>query len=374
MRPSPVPDSPTPEALETLLRLARAERASDLHWQPRADGYRLLLRRDGEIAEHSRVSHAEAARMLAQLKILARLPVYRRDVPQEGRIALPDTGHGRLLARATFLPTIHGEKAVVRLFIAADPALSELEHLGLPDEVVAALLQWIEKKQGMILLTGPSGSGKTTTIYALLQRLHRLHAHNLNLTTLEDPVECDLGFATQTQIEPDQGLGFAEGLRTLLRQDPDVIAVGEIRDRETAEIAVRAALTGHLVVSTLHAGSTVEVPIRLLEMGVEPFLIASTLLGVVSQRLFRVACGECRGAGCPACDGRGWSGRRALGECLVPDRAFTDLLLSHPHTEQLREAAAGQLRITLAADARRRLAAGEISPAEIARVLGGNPS
>jgi len=289
--PQPLPG---PDAAEALLREAQAAGASDVHLRPTGSGYLVLLRRHGELVERECLSETDGARLLARLKILAGLPVYRKDVPLEGRIALSGT-EPRLLARTTFLPTIHGEKAAVRLF-SSDPELLRLDGLGLPDEVVREMESWCKRRQGLVLLTGPAGSGKTTTIYAFLRRLNEIHG-GLSIATLEDPVECDLGFAAQTQVEPEGEITFARGLRTLLRQDPDALAVGEIRDRDTAEIAVRAALSGHLVVSTLHAARTVEVPVRLLEMGVEPFLVASTLLGVVAQRLFRVPCPACEGAG-----------------------------------------------------------------------------
>jgi general secretion pathway protein E len=355
---------------ENLLRSAVGSGASDLHLQPELDCYRMLLRRDGELQPWDEMTRERATRTLAQLKILSRLPVYRRDIPQEGRLSLNSDDGKRVLARVAFLPTIHGEKAVVRFFSHANPEMLNLESLGLPPEAVEHLFQWITKKQGLILLTGPSGSGKTTTIYSLLHEIYNLNAGKINLTTLEEPVECDLGFASQTQVNPDQDLTFATGLRTLLRQDPDVIALGEIRDRETAEIAIRAALTGHLVISTLHTAHTIEVPIRLLQMGIEPYLVASTLLGAVSLRLFRSTCSDCEGKGCELCDGRGWSGRRALGECLVPDSAFYDLLLRHPPVHQLREEAHAHLKITLEQDGERRIANGQASREEITRVLG----
>ena len=364
-----VPQSiPTPDPAETLLRDAQAAGASDLHIRPTASGYSVLVRKHGELFERERLPESDGARLLARLKILARLPVYRKDVPLEGRIALAGPDGERLLARTTFLPTIHGEKAAVRLF-SADPKLLRLEGLGLPEEVVSEMEGWCTRRQGLVLLTGPAGSGKTTTIYAFLRRLHEVHG-GLAIATLEDPVECDLGFASQTQVDPEGEITFTRGLRTLLRQDPDILAVGEIRDRDTAEIAVRAALSGHLVISTLHAAHTVEAPVRLLEMGVEPFLVASTLLGVVTQRLFRVRCAACGGEGCPRCEGRGAVGRRPLGECLVPDRGLRDLFVEHPHVERLREAAGRCLRITLAEDGRRRCERGEAAPAEIARILG----
>ena len=230
--------------------------------------------------------------MVARLKVLAELLTYRVDIPQEGRIQDSHALYGADMRVSTF-PTIHGEKAVVRLFDAAGRVL-DLEQLGLSPDVERHLRTMLRERSGAIFLTGPSGSGKTTTIYACLRHLVRESGGGRHIVTIEDPVEQVIEGVSQSQARPGTEFDFARGLRSLLRQDPEVIMIGEVRDAETASIAIEAALTGHLVFTTLHAGSACGVVGRLLDMGIEPYLLTSGLKGILNQRLVRRRCSVCR--------------------------------------------------------------------------------
>jgi type II secretory ATPase GspE/PulE/Tfp pilus assembly ATPase PilB-like protein len=269
--------------------------------------------------------------------------------------------------RVSTFPTVHGEKAVVRIFNNS-ALLFDLDQLGLRPEVYQTLTGLLNERTGAVYLTGPSGSGKTTTIYACLRRLARDGGRNI--VTIEDPVERWVEGVSQSQARPGTEFDFARGLRSLLRQDPDVIMVGEIRDRETAAVASEAALTGHLVFSTLHAGSACGVVGRLLEMGVEPYILTSGIKGILNQRLLRRRCEACQGAGCEQCGGSGYRGRLLIAELLTPDADFRRAILAKSDTEAL-EAVAGKAEwqsLRAAADAA--VAAGQTTAEEVARVLG----
>jgi general secretion pathway protein E len=294
-------------------------------------------------------------------------------VPQEGSIREAAGGHGVEMRVSTF-PTIHGEKVVVRLF---DPTgrLLDLDDLGLAPDLLGALTALLRERTGAVLLTGPSGSGKTTTIYACLRQLVRTGGRGRHLVTIEDPVEQVLEGVSQSQARPGTEFDFARGLRSLLRQDPEVIMIGEVRDPETAGIAVEAALTGHLVFSTLHAGSACGVIGRLLDMGVEPYLLTSGLRAVLNQRLVRRVCPACSGepvaaSGCGECAGTGYRGRLLLAELLTLDPALRQAILARSDTAMLEAVAGRSGRRTLRQAADGATAAGLTTPAEIERVLG----
>jgi type II secretory ATPase GspE/PulE/Tfp pilus assembly ATPase PilB-like protein len=294
-------------------------------------------------------------------------------VPQEGRLRDALGRYGVDMRVSTF-PTIHGERAVVRLFDPFGRGL-ELDQLGLPEALRAALEAMLRQRTGAFLLTGPSGSGKTTTIYACLRHLVRESGGGRHVVTIEDPVEQVLDGVSQSQARPGTEFDFARGLRGLLRQDPEVIMIGEVRDAETAAAAVEAALTGHLVVSTVHAGSACGVIGRLLDMGVEPYLLTSALNGVLNQRLVRRLCPDCRrAAGCERCAGTGYHGRLLLAELLTPDAPLRQAILARSDTEALEAAADRPGRQTLWAAAERAVADGLTNREEVARVLGPRPS
>ncbi len=373
------------DLVDLILEESRKASASDVHLQPTLEGLEMRWRIDGVLRTTGLLPPAISGNVVARLKVLAELLTYRTDVPQEGRIR-GETGEGEV--RVSTFPTLHGEKAVIRLFAGSDRFL-RLADLGLPDEVRQALSEALLETSGAILLTGPAGSGKTTTIYACLRELVDSNQGRRSLTTLEDPIEVAVPGVTQSQVNPSAGFDLATGLRSLLRQDPEVIVVGEIRDRTTAEVAFQASLTGHLVLSTFHAGNTTGAIGRLSDMGIEPYLLRSGLLAVVSQRLVRTLC-ECSRkeddpaarlglpvarvrvpVGCVACGGSGYRGRMILAELLDPEKLglgpaiLAKVDVRALEAEALRAGMVGRWRRACLA-----IEAGRTSPAEVRRVLG----
>jgi len=376
--------------VDQIFAEALSRRASDIHFEPHADGCHALFRVDGLLQEHEVFALEDLHRVVSRLKVLAGLPVYERDVALDGHLEIQD-GDLPIQARISILPTIHGEKAVVRIF-RRDECAMDLEGLGLEPEVLSDLRRHVEQRQGVLLFTGPSGSGKTTTIYALVEEIHRTTQGETNIVTLEDPVERDLGFAAQTPLSRCRNLTMGAAFRHILRQDPEVIVVGEIRDPETAQIAVRAGLTGHLVISTIHSRDTTEVFLRLMEMGVESYLVASAIVNVIAQRLLRCLCGECKAevqvpaptrkqlrveaesplygpTGCASCSGIGYKGRIAVGESLPVSDEIRQLILSRADLLSLRRFAANQVTLSLRESASRHLIRGVTSPEEVFRVM-----
>jgi type II secretory ATPase GspE/PulE/Tfp pilus assembly ATPase PilB-like protein len=379
------------EVVDRVLAAAVRSGASDVHLQPVENGLELRWRIDGVLQAVATLDRQGAPNVVARLKVLADLLTYRNDVPQEGRIR---GAAGQVEMRLSTFPTLHGEKAVVRLFAGPGRYL-RLDDLGLPDEVGRALSGLLDETSGAIVLSGPAGSGKTTTIYACLREQAGRSAGTRSLTTLEDPIEAAIDGVSQSQVNPAVGLTLEAGLRALLRQDPEVIAIGEIRDRGTAEIALQAALTGHLTLTTFHAGSACEVVGRLLDMGIEPYVIRSGLRAVVAQRLVRRLCAACSvpsdavedrlgldvrrarlARGCEACRGTGYAGRIVLAELLLPDReAVGRAVLARADVRRL-EAVAVEAGMTTRWDrALQAVEDGRTSPAEVRRVLGmGEPT
>jgi type II secretory ATPase GspE/PulE/Tfp pilus assembly ATPase PilB-like protein len=337
-------------------------------------------RLDGVLQPVASLSRELAPNLVARLKVLAELLTYRLDVPQEGSIRQDQNRHGADMRVSTF-PTIHGEKVVVRLFQTSAQTL-DLGQLGLPPALQGGLTALLRERTGAIFLTGPSGSGKTTTIYACLRQLVRRDAGGRHIVTIEDPVEQVLEGISQAQARPGTEFDFARGLRSLLRQDPEVIMIGEVRDRETAATAIEAALTGHLVISTLHAGSACGVVGRLLEMGIEPYLLTSGLRGILNQRLVRRLCAACRqpagpawrARGCEQCAGTGYQGRVLLAELLTLDASLRQAILERSDTTALEAAANRSGRETIWTTAERTVAEGLTTVAEIERVLGPRPA
>ena len=366
---APDDQAPMSRAVAELLRDAAAAGVSDVHLNPGTEGLDVLYRIDGVLHRQALVEPSRAEQFLGKIKVLAGLLTYRRDVPQDGQIPAAESG-GAGDIRVSIVPTVQGEKAVLRLFLHGERTL-ELDALGLPADTARALARAADRPEGVILLTGPSGSGKTTTIYSLLSRIARPKGSALrHVVTIEDPVERVLSGVTQTQINLPVGLTFAAALRSLLRQDPQVIMLGEIRDRETARVAMEAGLTGHLVISTIHAGTAAGVVVRLLEMDVDPHVLTSALSCVLAQRLVRRTCPECRGGGCPACLASGFRGRLMLSEFLEVGDPLRRAIRENPSRASL-HAEAVKLGLRTLEEAGRALRAeGATTDEELQRVLG----
>ncbi len=373
------------EAIDRVLAAGRQLGASDLHLQPTAEGLELRLRIDGVLHRGFVFPVAVAGNLLARLKVCAELLTYRTDVPQEGRIRTPDW---HIEMRVSTFPTIYGEKAVVRYFAGPQRYLY-LDDLGFPPDVLEPLRRLLGETSGAILATGPAGSGKTTTVYACLRELAMQSAGTRSLVSLEDPVEVPVPGVAQSQVNPRVGLDLATGLRFLLRQDPEVILVGEIRDRDTAEAVFQASLTGHLVLTTFHAGSAAEAISRLSEMGIEPYVLRSGVLAILGQRLLRRLC-QCGRwtedpaarlglpvervrvpVGCSQCSGTGYCGRMVLAELLVPQRSeLGRAILSRSDAATLERLAVAAGMITRWQRGYAAVGQGLTSPAELRRVLG----
>ena len=377
------------EIVDLLISEGIAHTASDVHVEPTPGDLAVRYRIDGVLQPVCTVPKGIAANVVARIKVISDLLTYRTDVPQEGRIDRARRGREIDLRVSTF-PTIHGEKAVVRIFDPAKRAFA-IDQLGFPEEALGQLVTYSTRPQGVILLTGPSGSGKTTTIYAVLRTLSESGSGSRNIVTVEDPVEYAIEGVTQTQINLPADLTFARALRSLLRQDPEVIVIGEIRDAETAKIAIEAGLTGHLVISTIHCGAACGVFGRLLEMGVEPFLITSSLTLVAAQRLVRRLCDACKAeteeddafaglndrfdcpvwtpVGCEQCVGTGYRGRTLLAEALLLTASIKRLVLEKADVTAVEEAAAQAGMTPLFEHGLSLARAGVTSPSELRRVL-----
>lgn len=330
--------------LSEALATARKAGATDLHFFPAPEHASLWLRIDSVLHEAARYSPAIHDRIVARLKVLARCPDYVREAMTEGRFSIAaQNGTGRAEARLSVIPSLTGEKAVLRL-LSEGASVPGLGELGFSAKLEAALVEAGSRPQGLLLVVGPAGSGKSTTLAALLSRLSAEAGRPMAFLTLEDPPEIPLPFATQMAVDASRGVTFASGLRALLRQDPEVIMVGEIRDAETAQVAANAALTGHRLFSTLHTLNTAEALVRLTDMGVAPYLLASALGGVLSQRLVRRACSGCwrdedsDPAGCDECHGIGYRGRFAIGEWTTIGPEATELLMQRRPASELQRA------------------------------------
>jgi general secretion pathway protein E len=367
------------------LSVAQTVGATDIHLQPSGKRLDVKFRVDGMLLPVATFPAAIAANVVARLKVLAGLLTYHTDRPQEGRIRLPQDD---VEMRVCTYPTLHGERAVVRLFGGAK-RFQHLDDLGLPADVLPALQSLLGETSGAILVSGPAGSGKTTTVYACLREIARRTDGGRSLMTIEDPVEVSVAGVAQSQVQPTVGLDLAAGLRFLMRQDPEVIMVGEIRDRATAEAALQASLTGHLLLSTFHAGSAAETVGRLLDMGIEPYVLRSGVLAILHQRLLRRLCTCAEPSdkpddrlglhvqrvalprGCPDCGGTGYRGRFLLLEMLMLSR--TDLaraVLSRSDTATIERLAVEGGMVTRWPRACQAVDVGLTSPAEVRRVLG----
>lgn len=383
-------EAPVIQFVNHFLRQAVRQGASDLHIEPHEDGLRARLRVDGTLRTAFDRRDVPARRVVSRLKVMAGLDIAETRLPQDGRIALRLGGRA-IDVRMSTLPGHYGERVVLRL-LDRSGGLLPLSDLGLRAEQIATMERLTARPNGIILATGPTGSGKTTTLYSLLRLADR---DERNIVTVEDPVEYDLPGISQCQINSDIGMTFAAALRATLRQDPDVILVGEVRDGETASIAAQSALTGHLVFSSLHANGSVSAVVRLRDLGVDNFLISATLRGVIGQRLLRRLCAGCRRAepvtdaqsalfksvglavparlhdavGCPECDGTGFSGRVGVFEIVEIDETMRKAIDAGASEQELQILALTQSQ-DLLGEGLRRAVEGETTMAEVVRVLG----
>jgi len=354
---------PITRLVDQLLTKAIRDRATDVHIQPDERTVLTRFRVDGSLVQGPSLPKALQPAVLARLKVLAEADLAESRRPQEGRFRLP---HGRrvLDVRASFLPARHGEKAVLRILDKANLVLG-LDQLGMPGRVLERFTALLARPHGILLVTGPTGSGKTTTLYSAL---HRLNSSDRCIVTVEDPVEYELPMATQVGVNPKAGITFASGLRSILRQDPDIILVGEIRDAETASIALRAAMTGHLVLSTLHANDPVGAIPRMRDLGASFQDLADAVLGIHAQRLVRLTCTGCGGRGCPACGGTGVRGRRAIHDLLPVTPAVRGLIAAGAAPAEIEAAALREGKGSLHGHAMALAAQGLITLEEALRV------
>jgi type IV pilus assembly protein PilB len=358
----PMDEAPAARMLDLVMIQAIRDRASDIHFEPDEKALRVRFRIDGFLYESLALPKPIHPALTSRIKILAEMDIAETRLPQDGNFNVKMEKRGFEIRVSTF-PTIYGENVVLRILDQTSP-LFKLEELGFSEDTLDHFKQIIRKSSGIILVTGPTGSGKTTTLYALL---NMINSKEKNIITIEDPVEYRLAFIRQTQINPKAGINFATGLRSILRQDPDIIMIGEIRDLETSEIAMQAALTGHLVLSTLHTNDAPEAISRLVDIGVEPYLISSTVIGVLAQRLIRTICPDCktpyqvdsnvlkdlgeevakiknplplyRGKGCKHCKQSGYWGRSGIYELLLVNDEIKKLISERASTQVIRDVA-----------------------------------
>ncbi len=356
-------DAPIIRMLNALLTQAARDGASDIHIEPYERHSSVRFRVDGALREVVQPNRALHAALISRLKIMAELDISEKRLPQDGRISLR-IGTRAVDVRVSTLPSQHGERAVLRLLDKSEARIT-LPSVGMQGDTLARFEALIGQPHGIILVTGPTGSGKTTTLYAALGKLD---ASASNIMTVEDPIEYELPGVGQTQVNPKIDLDFAKALRAILRQDPDIIMIGEIRDFETAQIAIQASLTGHLVLATLHTNDAASAVTRLTDMGVEPFLLSSSLLGVLAQRLLRKLCTACQGVGCEVCGHTGYQGRTGVFELLVTDEPLRALIHNKASEADIRSAAIAQGMTLMREDGERLIAQGITSREELVRV------
>lgn len=379
-------DTPVINLLNSLIQRAYSTGASDIHIEPFEDKTLVRMRIDGTIIEYVTLKNSVHNSLNARIKILSELDIAERRRPQDGhfRSRQPD---GYLNIRVSIIPTVFGEKAVLRL-LSGNTRIDHSDTMGMLQEDYERFSRMLHSPNGIIYLTGPTGSGKTTTLYMVLEELSK---KNVNISTIEDPVEKNIYKVNQMQVNAMAGLTFEKGLRALLRQDPDIIMVGETRDSETASISVRAALTGHLVFSTLHTNDAASSVVRLKDMGMEPYLIANSMVGVVAQRLMRKVCRDCavpaeltekeerilgervpyvkKACGCPACNYTGYRGRVAVHEILQIDRQVRRMIMENASSEEIKEYAVNRQHMrTLKQCAMQYLREGITTVEEVAKV------
>jgi type IV pilus assembly protein PilB len=384
-------ETPIVKLVNTMLSQAVTLGASDVHFEAGPREMRVRLRVDGVLEEIARIPGRMVPGVVSRIKIMSELDISERRMPQDGRVGLNVDGKG-IDIRVVTLPTVHGESVVMRILDRSN-VLIEIARLGLDEYSLGRLESATRQAHGSVLVTGPTGSGKSTTLYAVL---NSLNTPDKNIVTIEDPVEYQLDGVTQVAVNARSGLTFAAGLRAMMRADPDIIMVGEIRDRETAQISIEAALTGHLVLSTLHTNDAPSSITRLVEMGIESFLVASSVRCVVAQRLARVLCTYCKkpvtleadllrrsgfdvdhdieafgASGCPRCSGSGYRGRIGVYEIMPVTDAIRDLALRSASADRIMETARTEGMRTLREDALEKIKQGVTGVDEVLRVLGG---
>ncbi len=377
-------EAPIIRLVNMLISRAVENNASDIHIEPFENEVKVRYRIDGVLREVESLSKHILPAVVSRVKIMARLDIANRRVPQDGRIKTK-VGGREIDIRVATLPTIYGEQVVMRL-LDKEKEEWDVHKIGFSEKDKQKFLNLISVSHGIILVTGPTGSGKTTTLYSALKILNR---PEVKIITIEDPVEYVIPGIVQIQVNPQAGLTFASGLRSIVRQDPDIIMVGEIRDKETADIAIHAALTGHLVLSTLHTNDAASAATRLIDMGVENFLVASSLIGIVAQRLVRTICPKCKdkieiptevskkfglngivykGKGCSFCKGSGYFGRTAIYEILIVDEEIRKAILSSADSETIKKIAKNQGMKTLIENGIEKVKEGITTLEEVMRV------
>ncbi len=371
--------------VDFLLHEAIAMRASDIHLEPEEKKLRIRYRIDGVLLEQDPVANEIAQQLCSRIKVLAQIDLSEKRLPQDGKFSL--TSQDQVDLRVSTFPGLHGQKIVLRILDHAHNILS-LEQLGMACQIADQFTKLLQKANGFFLVSGPTGSGKTTTLYSTLSYLH---SPEKNIITLEDPVEYNVQGVTQGQVNPAIGFTFAQGLRSLLRQDPDIVMVGEIRDKETAQIAIEAALTGHIVLSTVHTNDAPSVIMRLMDMGIPSFLLNAAISGVMAQRLVRKLCTNCKiernlteeerqilknksiiklfdATGCDECLQTGYKGRTGIFELLVPTTSLRAQIIAHPDFDHIKKQASKDGMISLFDDGMQKVQDGAISLEELLRV------
>lgn len=380
---------PIIKMVNLIIAEALRSRASDIHLEPYEDNLRVRYRIDGRLQEKIKIPKQAQAAILARLKIMSNLDITEHRLPQDGRFSIRSEGRD-IDFRVSFLPISFGEKVVLRVLDKQSISVG-LQNLGFSEYSFRRFEKGIAAPYGIILITGPTGSGKSTTLYSIL---NRLNTANRNIITIEDPVEYQLEGITQIPTQPDIGFDFAQGLRSLLRQNPDVIMIGEIRDQETADVAIKASLTGQLIFSTLHTNDAASAFTRLIDMGIEPFLLSSAVVMVVAQRLTRKICPYCKeevkisssvlkrvglegysgkfyqGKGCPRCNNTGYYGRSAVLEVLLVDEKIKEMVIRGSSADKIKEYAISRGMRTLLEDGLEKVKQGETTLEEVIRVAG----
>ncbi|HEV7737382.1 MAG TPA: type II secretion system ATPase GspE [Chlamydiales bacterium] len=383
-------ENPIIRMINAILLEAIQQKSSDIHFEPSQESLSIRYRIDGVLHQRHNPSRGLEAQLCTRIKVMAKMDIAEHRLPQDGRIKLHHGGR-EIDFRVSTLPTVHGERIVLRILDKGNVVLG-LDQIGMDDQSLQGLRKLIQMPEGIVLVTGPTGSGKTTTLYSAISEIH---SSEMNIMTIEDPVEYKLPGISQMNVNPRIELDFAKGLRSILRQDPDVIMIGEIRDRETAEIAIQASLTGHLVLSTLHTNDAPSALTRLADMGIEPYLLASSILGVLAQRLVRRICPDCKisyvpsaeelkelnlgeenlkkyrlhkGAGCTHCFGSGFRGRLGVYELMPVTSRIKAQVLKSQDSEALRKVALEQEMLGLFGRGVQLVLAGLTTSAEILRV------
>ena len=385
---SSVNNTPVVKLVNNLVQQAYVRQVSDIHIEPFENDVLVRMRIDGDLVEVMRLAPASLASVISRIKILSGMNIAEKRVPQDGRFAYQNDEF-KVDLRVSTIPTMYGEKCVMRLLNTGGENLLTFEQLGMTKENIARFEHMLSAPNGIILVTGPTGSGKSTTLYAVLNRLRK---PTINITTIEDPVEKQMFGINQVQVNTKAGMTFASGLRALLRQDPDVIMIGEIRDYETAEIAVRASITGHLVLSTLHTNDSVSTIVRLIDMGVPPYLVSASVNAIIAQRLVKRLCPYCKRkhvltdaertllgdetakesyepVGCPECNHVGYSGRIAIYEIVELDHRIRKMISSGASVDEIKQAAAENGSEFLADNLRELVAKGVTSMDEYNRII-----